>query len=78
MVRQITLGKQNRTFLVVLSPVVQIPTELEKLMVVVEHGLPRPKATRAAIVVNVGRFADRHGRLAEASVPLHYAGRPGR
>ena len=33
-------GKQNRTFVVVLSPVVQIPTELEKLMVVVEHDLP--------------------------------------
>jgi len=33
---QINLGKQNRTFLVVLSPVVEIPTELEKLFVVVE------------------------------------------
>lgn len=28
--RQITAGKQNRTFVVVLSPVVQIPAELEK------------------------------------------------
>jgi hypothetical protein len=37
---QITLGKQNRTFIVVLSPVVQIPTELEKLFVVLEHDLP--------------------------------------
>ena len=37
---QITLGKQNRTFIVVLSPVVQVPTELEKLFVVVEHELP--------------------------------------
>jgi len=37
---QINLGKQNRTFLVVLSPVVEIPTELEKLFVVVEHDLP--------------------------------------
>jgi hypothetical protein len=33
-------GKQQRTFLVVLAPVVQIPVELEKLFVVLEHALP--------------------------------------
>jgi hypothetical protein len=38
--RQISHGKQNRTFIVVLSPVVQIPVELEKLFVVLEHELP--------------------------------------
>jgi SpoVK/Ycf46/Vps4 family AAA+-type ATPase len=38
--RQIILGKQNRTFVVILAPVVQIPVELEKLFVVVEHELP--------------------------------------
>jgi hypothetical protein len=38
--RQIINGKQNRTFVVILSPVVQIPTELEKLFVVLEHELP--------------------------------------
>ena len=38
--RQIILGKQNRTIVVVLSPVVQIPTELEKMFVVLEHDLP--------------------------------------
>ena len=37
---QIAAGKQNRTFLVVLAPVVQIPVELEKLFVVIEHDLP--------------------------------------
>ena len=37
---QITLGKQNRTFIIVLSPVVQVPTELEKLFVVLRHELP--------------------------------------
>jgi len=37
---QITAGKQNRTFIIVLSPVVDIPTELEKHFVVVEHELP--------------------------------------
>lgn len=39
-VHQIQQGKQNRTFLVVLSPVVQIPIELEKLFIVIEHDLP--------------------------------------
>jgi hypothetical protein len=38
--RQITLGKQNRTFIVVLSAIVQVPTELEKLFVILEHDLP--------------------------------------
>jgi SpoVK/Ycf46/Vps4 family AAA+-type ATPase len=38
--RQIVTGKQNRTIVVVLSPVVQIPTELEKMFVVMEHDLP--------------------------------------
>jgi len=37
---QLTLGKQRRTFVVVLSPVVQIPTELERKFVIVEHALP--------------------------------------
>src|SRR6187402_2505578 len=40
MSRQILQGKQNRTFLIVLSPIVQIPVELEKLFVVVEHEPP--------------------------------------
>jgi hypothetical protein len=38
--QQIVAGKQQRTFLVVLSPLVQIPVELEKLFVVIEHALP--------------------------------------
>jgi hypothetical protein len=37
---QLVAGKQQRTFLVVLAPVVQIPLELEKLFVVLEHPLP--------------------------------------
>lgn len=37
---QLIAGKQQRTFLVVLSPLVQIPVELEKLFVVIEHALP--------------------------------------
>jgi hypothetical protein len=34
------LGKLNRSFLVILSPTVQLPPELEKLFVTVEHELP--------------------------------------
>jgi hypothetical protein len=37
---QLVAGKQQRTFVVVLSPVVQIPIELEKLFVVIQHALP--------------------------------------
>lgn len=38
--RQVHLGKQNRATLVILSPAVQLPPELEKLFVVVGHELP--------------------------------------
>jgi len=37
---QLIAGKQQRTFVVVLSPVVTIPVELEKLFVVLQHALP--------------------------------------
>jgi hypothetical protein len=37
---QLIAGKQQRTFLVVLSPTVSIPVELEKLFVVLDHALP--------------------------------------
>ena len=36
----IAAGKTARTFVVVLSPVVQIPVELERAFVVIEHDLP--------------------------------------
>jgi hypothetical protein len=38
--RQIVAGKQNRTFVIILAPLVQIPLELEKLFLVLEHELP--------------------------------------
>lgn len=37
---QLQAGKQSRTFVVALAPVVSIPVELEKLFVVLEHELP--------------------------------------
>ena len=38
--QQVIAGKQNRTIVVILSPVVQLPVELDKLFVVLEHDLP--------------------------------------
>ncbi len=38
--QQVIMGKQNRTILVILAPVVQLPLELEKMFVVLEHELP--------------------------------------
>ena len=38
--QQISAGKQNRTFVIVLSPLVQIPPELEKQFLILEHDLP--------------------------------------
>lgn len=40
MEQQILLGKQQRTILIVLAPVTQIPLELEKLFVTLQHDLP--------------------------------------
>lgn len=43
---QVQQGKINRTFIVVLSPIVQIPVELEKSFVVIEHDLPDKEQLR--------------------------------
>lgn len=37
---QLVAGKRTRTFVVVLAPLVQVPIELEKLFVVLDHALP--------------------------------------
>lgn len=37
---QIVRGKQNRTFVVLLSPTAAVPTELEKQIVIIDHELP--------------------------------------
>src|SRR4051794_39330089 len=36
----VAAGKRDRTFVVILAPVVQVPVELEKAFVVIEHDLP--------------------------------------
>jgi hypothetical protein len=40
LIQQVQQGKQQRTFIVVLAPVINIPVELEKLFIVIEHDLP--------------------------------------
>ena len=59
--RQIVAGKQNRTIVVVLAPVVQIPIELEKMFVVVEDDLP----TRSQLAEIVRGIATEEGELPE-------------
>jgi hypothetical protein len=59
--QQISAGKQNRTFVIILSPVVQIPTELEKLFIVTEYELP----DRAQLEQIARGIATQEGELPE-------------
>jgi len=59
--KQIAAGKNNRTFVVVLSPVVEIPVELEKQFIVVEHELPNREQARnliSSIAIGEGEIPD--------------------
>ncbi|MGL4942084.1 MAG: AAA family ATPase [Thermoguttaceae bacterium] len=56
--RQIQRGKVSRTFLIVLAPGVQIPVELEKLFVVVEHPLPDKEQLRQIATDIAGELPD--------------------
>ncbi len=47
LIRQIITGKQNRTIVVILAPLIMIPVELEKLFVVIEHELPNREQLEA-------------------------------
>ncbi|MDG3005939.1 AAA family ATPase [Paludisphaera mucosa] len=67
-------GKQARTFVVVLSPVVQIPVELEKQFVVIEHDLPglgQLEAIARSIASEPGEMPeDELGRVLDAAAGL--------
>ncbi len=66
---QLIAGKQRRTFLVVLAPVVQIPVELEKLFVVLEHALPgRDQLERIARELTSDQPNDLHSGIDLARV----------
>ena len=58
MEHQIQRGKVSRTYLIVLAPVVQLPVELEKLMLVVEHPLPDQEQLRQIATEIAGDLPD--------------------
>jgi SpoVK/Ycf46/Vps4 family AAA+-type ATPase len=63
---QLVAGKQARTFLVVLAPLVQIPIELERQVVVLEHDLPdRDQLLRLArgVATEPGDLPEDHAAL---------------
>ena len=60
---RLSAGKQDRTFVVVLAPVVPIPIELEKLFVVIEHDLPgrdQVEMIARSIATEPGELPDDH------------------
>jgi hypothetical protein len=60
--RQIVDGKNSRTIFIVLSPVVQIPVELEKMFIIVDHPLP----TREQLKEIAEGIATEEGELSSA------------
>ncbi|MDM4018154.1 AAA family ATPase [Roseiconus lacunae] len=74
-VRQVIGGKATRTILVVLAPIVQLPTELEKLFVVLDHALPSRVQLReiaTAIATEPGEIPsdDQFERVLDAATGL--------
>ncbi|QEG22036.1 ATP-dependent zinc metalloprotease FtsH 4 [Mariniblastus fucicola] len=58
---QLLSGKQDRTIVIGLSPTAQIPNELEKLFVVIEHALPNREQLEEivrSIATEEGEFPD--------------------
>jgi hypothetical protein len=71
----IVQGKLQRTFFIIVSPVVQIPVELEKLFVVIEHDLPsrdQLAAIAAEIATEPGELpeGDEHRAILDAAAGL--------
>ena len=58
MERQIHLGKSNRTYWIVLAPVVNIPVELAKQFVVIDHPLPSKEQLRQIANEIAGELPD--------------------
>lgn len=66
-------GKQDRTFVIVLSPVVKIPAELEKQFVVIDHALPSRQQLEElarSIATEPGDLPDDMGPVLDAAVGL--------
>ena len=63
LVQRILVGKQHRTFVVILSPIVRLPAEVEKLFTVIEHDLPDRQQLQeiaAGIATEDGELPDGH------------------
>lgn len=54
---QLAQGKTQRTFVVVLAPIIQLPVELERLFVIVHHELP-DRGQIQSIAVSIAMEAD--------------------
>lgn len=71
----ISKGKQDRTFVVILSPVVNIPIELERAFVILEHELPgkdQIEAIARSIATEPGDLpeGDEFGTILDAAAGL--------
>ena len=72
---QTSIGKQNRTFVVVLAPVVTIPIELQTQFAVIEHELPgrdQLQQIASGVATESGEMPDGEGleRLLDAAAGL--------
>jgi len=61
--RQAITGKHNRAFIVVLAPVTQIPPELDKLFVCVDHELPDHGQLKKSGLVSIHRWSESFQQL---------------
>jgi hypothetical protein len=64
---RLAAGKHDRTFVVVLAPVVQVPVELEKLFIVIDHDLPgrgQLEAIARGVATEPGELPDGDGLAA--------------
>jgi hypothetical protein len=52
---QLIAGKQQRTFIIVLAPTAQIPVELEKLFVIIDHALPAHRPSSLCTAKQMGK-----------------------
>ena len=65
--QQVLLGKQTRSVVVVLSPIVKLPVELEKLFTIIEHELP----DRKHLSTIAAEIATEQGELPEGEAMDH-------
>ena len=75
LVQQVVAGKQNRAFVIILAPSVDLPEELEKLFTVISHDLPgrdQLEEIAAGVATEEGEMpeSDERARLLDAAAGL--------